>query len=480
MAFRGWGSMRCFLGIIALTLIACVGAESTVSCSKAPTPRRFADIKSNNGKFEEGQKWTNWTLIEAHEHRAIVVEWGYYHWPKLELNARSVAAIILGGVGASLCTAAGLGGGGLFIPLFNLLLQFDSKTSAALSNFMILGGQLVTMMLNLPRSHPFQEDKPLIDFESALLLQPNLLLGISVGVLLNVVFPSWLVTLCLIVVLGSMTISSLKNGVKRWKKESQQFVTAISDGGLPAVQASSGIENGILDEPLLEKHRVKLVYPLKKILALAVVWLAFFAVQLIRTQTEKCSVVYWIITATQIPFALIVTYFALQNQLKSCPSFPEGSKTTPVNDGFLLGPKESYLLPKLALGTGVIGGMLGTGGSMIMSPVLLHAGMHPQVTAATSGFMVVFSSSMSVVQYWLLGMVPMDWALSGAGLSAVFSVVGILVVQRLVQKYGRASLIVFIVAFVVGLSAVTMASVGGYNVWERYEAGSYMGFNSPC
>lgn len=103
-----------------------------------------------------------------------------------------------------------------------------------------------------------------------------------------------------------------------------------------------------------------------------------------------------------------------------------------------------------------------------------------QVTAATSGFIVVFSASMSVVQYWIMGRVPVNWALTAAALSALFSAVGILVVQRILNKYGRASLIVFVVAFVIGISAILMGSLGGLHVWQQFQSGAYMGFHSPC
>ncbi|KAL3697657.1 hypothetical protein R1sor_011733 [Riccia sorocarpa] len=459
---------ECYLGML-LTFILCTRADA-ISSSNYRTPHRFTRVRTD-GKMIEQQNWSNC----SDQGSTLGIEGGDYNWPKLEFNTRSVAAIVLGGVGASLCTAAGLGGGGLFVPLFNLLLQFDSKTSAALSNFMIVGGQLITMLLNLPRSDPVSPGKPLIDFEAALLLQPNLLLGITIGVILNVIFPGWLVTLLLTVVLAYMTVNSFQSGVKRWNKESQQL-------------ASSALDNGNLTKPLLE-HPISVGYPVKKIVALAMVWMVFFVVQIVRNEGEKCGVLFWVLTASQVPFGLIVTYFAVKNQLKSLPNIIEGSQLVVIHEhqigslqgnGFVLGPRESSLFPNVALVTGILGGMLGIGGAMIINPLLMQAGMHPQVTAATSGFMVVFSSSMSVVQYWLLGRVPVDWALTAAGLSALFSAVGILLVQRIVQKYGRASLIVFIVAFVIGLSALLMGSLGGLNVWEQYRSGAYMGFHSPC
>ena len=141
------------------------------------------------------------------------------HRPKLTLNWRLVLAVVLGSVGASLCSAGGVGGGGLFIPLFNLLLGFDARSAAALSNFMILGGSLANVGWNIQQEHPLHQGHPLVDFDVALLLQPNMLLGISIGVICNTIFPSWFIILEFTITLGYITIRSFRSGMLRWKNE---------------------------------------------------------------------------------------------------------------------------------------------------------------------------------------------------------------------------------------------------------------------
>lgn len=61
---------------------------------------------------------------------------------------------------------------------------------------MITGGAIIGFFYNVRLQHPTLR-KPLIDYNVALVLEPMLLLGISVGVLLNIVFPSWLITCAL-------------------------------------------------------------------------------------------------------------------------------------------------------------------------------------------------------------------------------------------------------------------------------------------
>ena len=159
-------------------------------------------------------------------------------WPELRPGWRVLSATVLLILGASVCSAGGIGGGGLFIPIFNLLLQFDAKTSAALSNFVILGGSMANLIWNFPQAHPLLPHKPVINYDVASLLQPNMLLGISIGVICNVMFPGWLIILQLSVILGYITIRSWTNGLKRWRVESQ--LVAVDE----SAQSGDMVERG--------------------------------------------------------------------------------------------------------------------------------------------------------------------------------------------------------------------------------------------
>ena len=63
---------------------------------------------------------------------------------------------------------------------------------------MITGGATATVFYNLRQRHPTL-DLPVIDYDLALLFQPMLMLGISIGVSFNVIFPDWMLTTLLII-----------------------------------------------------------------------------------------------------------------------------------------------------------------------------------------------------------------------------------------------------------------------------------------
>ena len=179
-------------------------------------------------------------------------------WPELKPGWRLITSVVLVFVGASICSAGGVGGGGIFIPIFNLLLQFDAKTSAALSNFVIFGGSLANLIWNLPQKHPVFPHKPMIDYDVALILQPNMLLGISIGVICNVMFPGWLIIAQLAVIVGYMTLRSTKNAMKRWRvetllaaavEESDKFGDGMEKGQLQAENVQQKLVVAIAGQP---------------------------------------------------------------------------------------------------------------------------------------------------------------------------------------------------------------------------------------
>lgn len=63
---------------------------------------------------------------------------------------------------------------------------------------MIMGAAGTTVYHNLKQRHPTL-DLPAIDYDLVLLIQPALMLGISIGVAFSVVFADWMLTALLLI-----------------------------------------------------------------------------------------------------------------------------------------------------------------------------------------------------------------------------------------------------------------------------------------
>lgn len=139
-------------------------------------------------------------------------------WPELEFSWRIVLATVIGFLGSACGTVGGVGGGGIFVPMLTLLLGFDTKSAAAISKCMIMGASASSVWYNLRVPHPCRE-APILDYDLALLFQPMLMLGITLGVSLSVVFPYWLITVLIIILFMGTSSRSFFKAIEMWKEE---------------------------------------------------------------------------------------------------------------------------------------------------------------------------------------------------------------------------------------------------------------------
>jgi len=105
---------------------------------------------------------------------------------------------------------------------------------------------------------------------------------------------------------------------------------------------------------------------------------------------------------------------------------------------------------------GTVGGLLGSGGGFILGPLLLELGCIPQVASATATFVMMFSSSLSVVEFYFLHRFPIPFAGYLIFVSVLAGFWGQCLVRKIVHVLKRASIIVFILSSVIFASALTM------------------------
>ncbi|GIL89672.1 hypothetical protein Vretimale_16642 [Volvox reticuliferus] len=130
-------------------------------------------------------------------------------------------------------------------------------------------------------------------------------------------------------------------------------------------------------------------------------------------------------------------------------------------------------------GAGLTGGLLGLGGGMVMGPLLLQIGVHPQVTAASSGAMVLFSSSAAVIQFALLHRLNGAYGGVFAAVSLVAGLIGTHAVARAIKRSGRPSIVVLALAGVMGIGTVCVAVFGLRQAANQLRTGE-MGFEGIC
>ncbi|KAI3916590.1 hypothetical protein MKW98_026332 [Papaver atlanticum] len=373
-------------------------------------------------------------------------------WPKLAFNWRVILATVIGFFGSAFGTVGGVGGGGIFVPMLNLVVGFDTKSAAALSKCMIMGASTSSVWYNLRVPHPTKE-VPIIDYDLALLFQPMLMLGITFGVALSVVFPFWLITILIIILFVGTSLRSFVKGIEMWEQE-----TILNQEYEKQQEAQSNSIHIDADYDLLvpqeEKSGLEILKSnlrWKGIFVLMIVWISFLLLQAIKNLTTNCSLWYWVLNFMQIPVALVVYGFEAVKLYKE-------SKERRMNGNMESVCEATIQWSALQLGFcafagllgGTVGGLLGSGGGFILGPLLLELGVIPQVAL----FLIAVSVAAG---FW-----------------------GQIFVRKLVLVLKRASVIVFILSAVIFASALTMGVVGIEKSLHMIHNHEYMGFLTFC
>ncbi|PHU24372.1 hypothetical protein BC332_09479 [Capsicum chinense] len=329
---------------------------------------------------------------------------------------------------------------------------------------MITGAAGATVYYSLKLRHPLL-DLPIIDYDLALLFQPMLLLGISIGVVLNVLFAEWMVTILLIILFLVASIKAFFKGFETWKKETiikEEAVRRLTSNDAGGEEVAYKLIPG---GPKNDSTFTNEVYKAKEVsifdnmywkdtAILIAVWIIILFLHVSKNYAPTCSTTYWILNLLQLPIAVGASAYeavCLYKGSRVILSSGEAVTTWKVH--------QLILYCFCGILAGIVGGLLGLGGGFILGPLFLELGIPPQVSSATAAFVMIFSSSMSVIQYYLLGRFPVPYALYFIAVAIVAALVGQHVVRRIISI------------------------VGGFGIADtikKIEEGHHMGFDNIC
>lgn len=128
---------------------------------------------------------------------------------------------------------------------------------------------------------------------------------------------------------------------------------------------------------------------------------------------------------------------------------------------------------------GVVAGILGIGGGMIMAPMLLASGIHPQSASATSNILVFFCSSSATLAFLLDGRVDLQYSAVYCVVCGAASLTGLTLFGRVVKASGRPSIVVLLLAFIMGAGAACSGVFGYIEAWQQAQHGA-AGWKSIC
>ncbi|KAG1693443.1 hypothetical protein DVH05_023526 [Phytophthora capsici] len=461
------------------------------------------------------------------------------------------------------CTAlgagGGIGGGGLLVPMY-ILAGLNPKHAIPLSKVTIFGSAVAMYVVNFRRKHPLNRNRPLIDFGLVGLMEPTTLIGTVFGVMLNHIFPNWLILVLLVTLLSFITYKTVLKGNKIQDKEDRYQLALIKstlkggpNGGgrgrqwsiyrrfdvevaarrwldktrrrRKARQIRAEDEEDFLSLPALIEHtssqpligkkdsiqfgtfpsddtkeqqrrraierREARVYPFDYLWPILLSWLLILVQSMLRGGHGAPSTIgiacnssnYWLLTllplAVPISVSLWMGYrLRLLNRIKVCGNYP-------FVEGDIHWIKRRVLLfPTTCTVAGVAAGLLGIGGGMVKGPIMLEAGVLPPVQSATASFMILFTASSTTLQFAINGQFPgefqFDYMLWFAFVGFLGGFCGLKCVGYFVKKYKRESIMVYMLAATIGLSAVAMGAIGLRSTLVDIQNGVHLGFHGIC
>ncbi|ETO15195.1 hypothetical protein RFI_22166 [Reticulomyxa filosa] len=459
--------------------------------------------------------------------------------------------------GSAIAAGGGLGGGGVFVPIFILiqgsfsflsmlmfsyveffvfcvecdcLKGFDEKAAGALSLATIFGGSIVNLAMNFRQTHPRRVHRTLADMPTILILEPMLLVGTIIGVFVNVMLPNLVILVLLVVVLGYTSYRAMKKAMELWKTENAEqynqevlpttshhlLKNAVSVASIPVTSVKlgeniqeiaedsatnveishdqsmslmsvsgskrdwanlmtlCGLENNTGGNETLKRltraqlqELIALVNAESQVLwpfvAMSIIWLISSVFSIAKAgifyKVATCSSSWWWYTFGVFPCMFIISIW-LTRRLVSDFNKKIELGWVPDKEDIHWNAQKAIIYPIYAAVAGILGGLLGIGGGMLVSPLLLELGLGPRVSSATCAIAVAVTSSSGALQKQLQGLLRTDYMLFFMVVGALGTFIGQTVVNYAVKRYGRQSIVVFAVQAIITLALILMATEG--------------------
>lgn len=417
---------------------------------------------------------------------------------------------------AAFSLAAGVGGGGLYVPLILAFLPFfDAGVATALSQAMLSGGALAALVYNVQQGNPKKPSRPLIDYELALLMGPALMAGAQVGSVIHDVAPNAFLLFLLCAVLSDSARKSITSAQKISASEAsapppqpvapptpnenqredsdeepdfdaaqERIRTAKGDGAVPlstdprlekrgsasgrSFSGMSFMARGSFVNPGrwfsfhhdaarwdAEEEQVQARTSSAK-MQLVLVWTIIMAIVISKSYLRMCSPWWWAVTA--VAAAGLATYaYSFAKRLGGQVSDEDG-----LNYSELAIP-----LVIRSLFAGTLAAMCGIGGGMVMGPVLVQLKVPPPVSSATTATTLLVLSSSTAVVFIMNDVMPHDYAPYLCVCTATGAMTGKVLIGRWVRRTGKQSVIVWCLAVITVSSTFLMGGLGIYRILTK-------------
>ncbi|KAL7699927.1 Sulfite exporter TauE/SafE [Lotmaria passim] len=420
----------------------------------------------------------------------------------------TVLAMIGGCIVCSIGVIAGVGGGGILVPMFCGCLSIPMQFAVGLSQCTICGQSTLNMYISVQQKYPDRSwDRPLINYQYLSLLLPLGLLGTLVGGILSKMCPDVLRLVLLFVLLSAVlyrTVQKMKAQYAK-DKEAQEVTVEAGDAaaaapvasGSPRREYGSKDETANNDAPEVEKtpsttceataasptseaiqaapvHAPQPQYPQQELMMNFLCFFVLLLFNIFRTWAPCGGFLYWL--CVFIPLVLLAAVFHFNRE-----KLRQLSETDPAQLSFAWNQNTSVSYPMVAVVAGAAAAMLGIGGGLVLGFVLYEVGLVPQEASVTGGMATFFIAFSSALQLLVTGSLVVDFGLAFFVVGLFATALGQFVFMKYIKEHGLSYLIIGALATIVGGSLVVLGGYGIYNAVDSSRAGGdVMAFGKLC
>jgi len=377
-----------------------------------------------------------------------------------------------------LCSAGGIGGGGVYVTLLMVVGKLRPRDAVPLSKAIVFIGSLASLVLNLRKTMAATPgaaaQRSIIDYSICRIVVPASLMGTLIGVLLNRIAADRVIVSALCIILGGMTLMVSRTFIRQRAEEELEDAAQASPEN--TVEQAPGRGAPSSEALNVSKKRALGVCEKKDGILAVGLLLTVILCGVLRAHASACAeemhgfdhkehrachhpinmhfyrrhLEGWMLRPV---FEHGIQHFFLLFPLCICLAVMVHFSRVCIAEGWTL--HEIAVYETMGVTTGCLAGLVGIGGGLIFSPFFLVMGVDPAVAVATSSTCVIFTSSSTTLQYLFTDRVITSLAAIYGIVNLVASWVGTSFVHYLQDNYNtRKSYITMIVAAGVFLSTV--------------------------
>ncbi|CAD8077334.1 unnamed protein product [Paramecium primaurelia] len=336
----------------------------------------------------------------------------------------------------------GLGGGVLKGPILLMMLDYEQSYATQLSYCLMFGGCVINTFLLMKKSHPYDQKRPLVNYNLVVILNCSIALGSYLGSILNVFLAPIIETifqqLFLIIVIPFL--------LNKAKKEKLRKIRCQSELDLEKYLLNQKDSIYTEEQQLLLQEEFQNFYPYKK---LAIAFSFFIVSQVIMTggkylqpfiQLNKCFDFRYILWIILLIFNIFMSRLV----------YKYGQKKEKLFDDYQIYMQERYfkknqfiLIYVSGFLAGLISGLLALGAGLLMVPVLLQLGLHPRIATATSAFNYFFIGLTNVVKLITDSQVQMTEIIWFFGLAFIFGTICCHYSLKIIEKLKLVHIVIY-------------------------------------